>query len=252
VFFRFFTNRSTTRDVDRGHLAGRAAFALFVLASCRTPPRPWERNDAPAPAASTVEERAEPDDSGIMRPGEVSLLSEAGSLLAQDDAGVELDGPPETPVRVGGPWVRCYGHFKPSGDPTKDVTRLGLLCGPENGMRRMAERSFTGAVAEGGATVSSSLPAKRGECYRIFAVAEPSVGDLDVAVQSSRGTAVAADHGEDAWPIVQPDRPFCPFEDDTFTLVVSARRGNGRFAAEVWRLASPSPALERGASKRAD
>ena len=48
----------------------------------------------------------------------------------------------------------------------------------------------------------------------MFAVAGSGVGDLDVVVKSSRGAALAADHGEDAWPVVQPDRPFCPLEDD--------------------------------------
>jgi hypothetical protein len=82
---------------------------------------------------------------------------------------------------------------------------------------------------------------KKGECYRIFAVAEPGVGDLDVVVRSSRGAAIAADHSEDAWPIVQPDRPLCPLEDDAWTVELSARRGKGRVAAEVWALRVAMP-----------
>ena len=57
---------------------------------------------------------------------------------------------------------------------------------------------------EGGPAVSESFEARRGECYRVFAVAEPGVTDLDVVVRSSRGAAIAADHGEDAWPIIAP------------------------------------------------
>jgi hypothetical protein len=74
-------------------------------------------------------------------------------------------------------------------------------------------------------------------------VAEAGVADLDVVVRSSRGSAIAADHGEDPWPIVQPDRPFCALEDDRYTFEVSAKRGSGRFAAEVWAL-RPAPPLE--------
>ena len=83
---------------------------------------------------------------------------------------------------------------------------------------------------------SGNVEAKRGECYRVFAVADATVTDLDVTVHSSRGAPVAADHGEDAWPIVQPDRPFCPLEKDVYTLEIAAHRGHGRFAAEVWVL----------------
>jgi hypothetical protein len=139
-------------------------------------------------------------------------------------------------VRIGGPWVRCYGGFHPAGDPVKDVTRLSLLCGPENGMRRLSKAPFEGTVTEGAPGLTTTFEAKRGECYRVFAVADATVADLDVTVHSSRGAPVAADHGEDAWPVVQPDRPFCPLEKDVYTLEIAAHRGHGRFAAEVWVL----------------
>ena len=94
-------------------------------------------------------------------------------------------------------------------------------------------------MREGGPAVSETFEARRGECYPVFAAAEPAVVGLDVVVRSSRGSAVAGDHGDDAWPIVQPDRPFCPLEDDHYTVEVTAKRGGGRFAAEVWALRSP-------------
>jgi hypothetical protein len=223
----------------------QGAVILLALTACRDPPRAWE-HDARSHADLAQAANQGPSDagSGGTAPGvevaeSTSLLAEAGSVLANEEDG-GFDGPAETPVRVGGPWVRCYGNFKPSGEPLKDVTRLGLLCGPENGMRRLGDRAIEGTVSEGGAAATSRFAAKRGECYRVFAVAENTVVDLDVSVLSSHGIAVAADHGEDAWPIVQPDRPFCPLDDDTFSVEVTARRGNGRFAAEIWHLYTPS------------
>jgi hypothetical protein len=85
------------------------------------------------------------------------------------------------------------------------------------------------------------LEAKRGSCYRIFAVAEASVTDLDVVVRSSRGVSIAQDHGEDRWPVVQPDRPICPLENDLMTIELTARRGKGRAVAEVWMLRAAVP-----------
>jgi hypothetical protein len=171
----------------------------------------------------------------VATPG-ASQDSERGE--APDAASAEA---PTPPVRVGGPWVRCYGGFHPQGDPVKDVTRLSILCGPENGMKRLSKQPFEGSVTAGGPSASETFEARRGECYRVFAVAEPTVQDLDVIVRSSRGAPLAADHGEDAWPIVQPDRPFCPLEDDRYTVEVSAKRGAGRFAAEVWVLRARGP-----------
>lgn len=106
-------------------------------------------------------------------------------------------------------------------------------------MRRLSKRAIEGAVAEGQPGVTEKIKAARGACYRVFAVGGPGVTDLDVEVRSSRGAVIASDGGEDAWPIVQPDRPFCALEDDNVTVEISASKGAGRFAAEVWVLRTP-------------
>jgi len=212
--------------------------AALALVACQERPRPWDQGDAEAPPPP---------------PRSSSTAIPLGSIIPAEPppAGSAGAGPAHAaepawpPVRVGGPWVSCYGNFRPSGEPVKDVTRLSLLCGPENGMRRLSKQPIEGAVAEGGPAVAQPFEARRGDCYRVFAVAEPSVGDLDVTVQSGHGAAIAADHGEDGWPIVQPDRPFCPLADDRYTVEITARRGRGRFAAEVWVLRSPTEAPGR-------
>jgi hypothetical protein len=217
-----------------------APLALAVLSitalstpACEKRVHPWDQPDAGLPPVS-----APPPKLGLgpdTRPG---AGVDAGPT---SDAGTEAEAAPTPLVRVGGPWVRCYGGFRSTGDPVKDVTRLAILCGPENGMKRLSKQTMTGEVREGAPAATEGFSAHRDECYRVFAVAEPNVVDLDVVVRSSRGAAVAADHGEDAWPIVQPDRPFCPLEDDRYTVEVTAKRGTGKFAAEVWVLRTPGP-----------
>lgn len=207
--------------------------ALLALAACERPTHPWDQPEAGV--APTVMVPPTP----IVAP--VTASPSAGSPPPADDAGAaELpDTPTPLPVRVGGPWVRCYGGFHPAGDPVQDVTRLSLLCGPENGMKRLSKQPIEGELREGGPAVTQGFDARRGECYRVFAVAASAVADLDVVVRSSRGAAVAADHVEDRWPVVQPDRPFCPLEDDRYSVEISAKKGSGRFAAEVWALKTP-------------
>ncbi|MRG90514.1 hypothetical protein [Polyangium spumosum] len=210
------------------------ALACLSLAACRDRPRPWEQAggavDASSPPPTPPLPKLPPSMLGEAPTDADGGVAEAGRPLAREE------DPVASPVRVGGPWVRCYGNFRLEGDPRKDLTRLTMLCGPANGMRRVTKEAFEGEVAEGGAPVSFPLKAKKGECYRVFAVADPTVTDLDVVVRSSRGTSIAKDHGEDRWPIVQPDRPFCPLEDDTLTVELAARRGKGTVVAEVWGL----------------
>nr|AYM54075.1 hypothetical protein [Byssovorax cruenta] len=235
----------------RSPLAAAATLALTALAyGCQERVRPWEQGDvdasSPPPLASPAVPLFLPDrDGGALVPSPAPPGSTAPAEDRAGDGGKvdeEAVEAPTPPVRVGGPWVRCYGNFHRSGEPVKDVTRLALLCGPENGMHRLTKQPIEGAVEEGGMSATQTFEAHRGECYRVFAVAEPSVPDLDVTVRSSRGAALAADHGEDSWPIVQPDRPICPLSDDRYTVEVTAHRGKGRFAAEVWVLRSPGKA----------
>ncbi len=151
---------------------------------------------------------------------------------------------PRPPVsRVGGLWVSCYGRFKPAGDPVKDVTRLGLMCGPVNGMTRQGDtirgsvEAGTGRPGQPGPPVlAGQFRAQAGSCYRLFAVAAPEVRDLDVTVRSSRGSRLTSDQTEDPWPIVDPERPFCSFSDDTFSIEVASGGGAGPFALQIWTL----------------
>ena len=240
----------------------RTRWLLFGLVpalavGCQPRARPWDQGDAEAPLAP----RPSATPTSMLPPPSAAATDDPGADPTAGDAGPvapgsEAEGRAPTPlVRIGGPWVRCYGSFHPAGDPVKDVTRLALLCGPENGMRRLSRAPIEGEVTEGAPGITTTFEARRGECYRVFAVADATVTDLDVTVHSSRGAAVAADHGEDAWPIVQPDRPFCPLEKDVYTLEIAAHRGHGHFAAEIWVLRTVkagSSARTRHASEPVD
>ncbi len=207
----------------------------MFASGCESKERPWDQPlPANAPPAVFTQSASLSNDGGPENQGDASAIEASdGGHGADKNPNLEE---PAAPVRVGGAWVRCYGNFKLSGDPVKDVTRLGLLCGPVNGMRRHSSQPWVGRAAMGEPPVVETFEAKQGECFRIFAAAETQVLDLNIAVKSSRDATIAADHGEDAWPIVQPDRPFCMLFDDTLHAEISASRGQGRFAAEVWVL----------------
>jgi hypothetical protein len=172
--------------------------------------------------------------------------SEAGGPPSAPPAGAELTpgavataAPPpassgaEGAAPVGGSWVTCYGHFRPTGAPARDVVRLGRLCGEANGMKLL------GTTIEGDADEAAretKLTATSGDCFRIFAVADPAVPDLVIEVRDARGKILAGDHNNDRWPIVNPEGPFCVTRSSDLSIRVRARASRGRFAMQVWRL----------------
>jgi hypothetical protein len=157
---------------------------------------------------------------------------------AGDDAASEAPAVTAAPSRVGGSWVSCYGGFAPGAEPLADVTRLGLLCGPINGMRRVGGMQGTIRAGPRPPKPQHDFKVATGACYRVFAVAADPVVDLDVTVLSSRGSRLVSDNSEDRWPIVEPERPFCSFEDDVFGITLESKSGSGNYALEVWMLPS--------------
>lgn len=133
----------------------------------------------------------------------------------------------------GGLFASCANGLVAEDDPVIDVTRLFAVCGPPTGMDRGTEAPLEGAISEGRAPATLPLELRAGRCYRVFAVADPHVGELDVELRSSRDTLIASDHQSGRVAVVQPDRPFCALADDTARLLVSARQGSGAFALEI-------------------
>ncbi len=122
-----------------------------------------------------------------------------------------------------GNWVRCYTGFEPRGTPALDVLRLGLMCGPSNGMRRVAGASFG---------------VKQGECYRVFVVGDAGVQALEVSVVDHAGRLVASSAADRRWIVLEPGGAFCSPEDDDYRVEARVTRGRGKTALEVWRLHS--------------
>ena len=210
------------------------AFAGLLLLWCmgceQEAEHPWDAADAAAPTTSW---------SGPVpqAPGSSPAASASGGSPTSTAPKPQATVPgARGPVRVGGPWVACYGDFRPTGEVVKDVTRLALMCGPANGMRRLGDKATTGPVSEGAPPLSGQFTARKGGCYRVFAVATEDIADLDIVVRSPRGKIVARDHGQDRWPILHPDRPFCALEDGELTVELTSNQGSGNAAAEVWEL----------------
>ena len=134
---------------------------------------------------------------------------------------------------MGGAWVTCYAHFRPTSTPERDVTRLGLLCGPENGMKQVGT---TIPQRPSDTPLEHPFEAKQGECFRLFAVAAPQVTDLAIEVRDPKGIPVASDHNNDRWPILNPDGPFCLLETALTRCGYMPARAKVPSPCRFWRL----------------
>jgi hypothetical protein len=166
-------------------------------------------------------------------PGPVVATAPAPQAVV--DAAPAAEATDARAAPVGGNWLKCYANFQPRTQPELEVLRLGLLCGPSNGMRKLSDVQQA-ELGDGGAGREHRFTAQAGDCYRIFAVGEPGIEYLDVEVFAPSGARVAWDTSDDRWPIVKPDGPFCVFHDGQYRAVVRAQRGSGRYAVEIWRL----------------
>src|SRR5258707_1303124 len=154
------------------------AFCLagFVSVSCR--------DAGHEPSNVDAGERSGPKPESSSASGEHALLptsdahASASASATVDNVGAMPDaGSKRKPDPVGGSWVTCYGNYRPSSTPERDVTRLGILCGPANGMK-LVGATLSAEASEN--LAEHPFDARPGECFRVFAVAGTSLPDLAV------------------------------------------------------------------------
>lgn len=142
--------------------------------------------------------------------------------------------PGEVVEEPGTPWSKCAEPFTASGDCVADVGALGRLCGVKNDQRpltpvKTGQQSSSDAVDR--YTFTAGGP---GKCYRVLAVAEAGVRDLDVHVTGPDGASLAADGVTEPSVMVPPTGPLCLDKAGIYTVEVSVFRGSGKYAVQVW------------------
>jgi hypothetical protein len=160
-----------------------------------------------------------------------------GQRAVAEAAAVEATARDAAPADVAatedGTWSRCYANYRRTSTPARDVTRLGLLCGPENGMR-LVHGTIEGQM--GTATTERGFDFKAGDCLRVFVAADTSLMGLTVQVRDAVGTEIASSRARAGWAVVSLGGPFCIETAGRYTLRLRARQGTGHYAVQVWRL----------------
>jgi hypothetical protein len=130
-------------------------------------------------------------------------------------------------------WSACYRSFQPSEDPVSDLDRLGFACGAPRGLAAVAPVHVGSQKADDEAE-RLVFRARKGRCYRVFAIGAAEVRDLDVSILAPDGRLVAADVSKDAWSVVPPRAPWCPEDEGPYAIDVSVADGEGSYALGVW------------------
>lgn len=129
-------------------------------------------------------------------------------------------------------WLRCHQGFTTSGDLTRDLLRLGVLCGPSTGMQASGPR-FSGTLSAQAST-SVRIDFDR-ECMRIVAVAGGSVEDLEVELLTKRDESLALVNMDKPWAVLPADKPLCTPHEATYVVRLVTHAGEGPFALRVLR-----------------
>jgi hypothetical protein len=133
----------------------------------------------------------------------------------------------------GGKFESCYQGFHASGIADKDLASMTSLCGPPNSMKAVSP-VFQGNQTQRDPIARYTFRGEMGRCYRIFSATDKSVQDMDLAMLDPDKNVVGHDTNEDAFPMLNPDGPFCLTRPGLYTVLVSVEKGGGKYALQVW------------------
>jgi hypothetical protein len=137
----------------------------------------------------------------------------------------------KNPERI---WADCYARFKPSGDPKADLARLTRACGPIGGMRPLTPMRVAAQKERDPTDRYTFYVPVAGACYRVYAIGDRGIRDLDLLLHGPDGDELAGDLTHDAFPVLPPTGPLCFETPGLYMLEVSVFRGSGRYALQIW------------------
>ncbi len=164
------------------------------------------------------------------------LLSEIDRSMRKYDMETPTGkpGPAPTPTNVPKPESKCVQLVKRTGDITADINAVGDACGTKFGLVAVAP-PYSRRLAEGaGWQKQFELELDVG-CYRLFAVGDSGIQDLDTGIKDTSGAVIAEDSSHGPMPVLNPDGPFCIQRAQKVELFARAGKGAGTYAMWLWK-----------------
>ena len=142
--------------------------------------------------------------------------------------------PPSTATATSSP-RDCYRGIELSGNAQRDLDTVVGRCGRPTGLSPFSD-VLGGDLDENGKKMDSwTITLRNDRCYRFFAVAAPTIEDLDAAILNEAGEIVAKDTFPDRAPILNPEDAYCPPTAGRYKYVLVAAKGRGDVKFQVWQ-----------------
>lgn len=143
------------------------------------------------------------------------------------------EGP--TPAPAGVTHENCFAGIDLTFEPETDLAAITRRCGPPLGLVPVGA-PIVDELAAGSPVHEYGVDVEPGGCYRIFAIGGRGVEDLDTGLKDPAGEWVSKDILDDAFPILNPNGPFCVRQGGRHKLLVAVAKGSGKYAVQLWKV----------------
>jgi len=128
----------------------------------------------------------------------------------------------------------CWKTVGFSGQHDKDYPALIDKCGTPTGMLEYAKPQTGRLHHIKDAVDSFTVAMNKGTCYRVFAVADSTIHDIDIVILRN-GAILGTDDTTQPVAIIQGKEPFCPVDDGNYSFDVKVDgEGKGAYTFGVW------------------
>lgn len=129
----------------------------------------------------------------------------------------------------------CWREVSLSGDHTADYNAVVEKCAQATGMLEYAKKSAGKVHHELDKRDTFTVPMHGGFCYRIFAVADRGIKDMDILITRQGGALIAEDKTQSPVAIIMSDEPWCIEDDTKFEFHVEVEgEGHGSYWFGLW------------------
>ncbi|HEY2367796.1 MAG TPA: hypothetical protein VGH87_15470 [Polyangiaceae bacterium] len=128
----------------------------------------------------------------------------------------------------------CWKTVSFSGKHDTDFPALIDKCGTPTGMLEYVKPANGKLHSVKDAIDSFSVAMNKGACYRLFAVADQSIHDIDIVILRN-GAILGTDDMKQPVAIIQGSAPFCPEDDGNYSFDVKVKgEGKGAYTFGIW------------------
>ncbi len=215
---------------------------LSILAACGGQSSTSSTSTAPSTSASSTSASSSATPTASAAPSASSASGAGETYDDPNESAVAIDMPvlvkkgtpksayPKATVKDGD----CYKTVGFSGQHDKDYAALIEKCGTPTGMLEYVKPATGKLHSVKDAVDSFTMVMSKGSCYRLFAVGDQTIHDIDVVILRN-GAILGSGAMTQPVEIIQGSAPFCPEDDGNYSFDVKVKGdGKGAYTFGVW------------------